>query len=134
MRLKPRVVIVVAAALCASSCVSFPGAESLAVFEQPVSLLGQEVRVCGYLDSVSNISEQPWGSRAGPGRGLSVKAPTELGRAILGRVRAGERRFCLTGTIFRTGCETDPETVCLEWGFDYGIEVARLNPSSPGLR
>lgn len=88
------------------------------VFRNPGAALGHMVTVCGYMPDVANI-ERSRESRYG----LAVDGQ---GREIGRRLGRGERRLCLEGRIFRTGCG---EEICSGWSYAYGIQVVRVtNP------
>lgn len=125
--------LLVKAALCASaaSCATANRSISTELFRDPTPHLGQSVIACGYMVDLWNLTERRSGSRGGVGRGLSVR---HGGSALERQLLSPNEPICLAGRIFWAGCETDPERVCVDLAFDYGIEVDRLVDAPAGDR
>jgi hypothetical protein len=102
-----------------AACQTLPPGPSAAIFRDPASYAGQEVRVCGYLEDTSNINEAKGRFK----RGLSLEGD---GPALLQRVRDRRHRTCLVGKVRRFGC--GEEQICLEWAYPWGIAVSRVEP------
>lgn len=104
--------------LLLASCQTIQRREFSPVYDDPAASLGQEVRVCGYLSGGGNL----W--RDSPTRDLDDPIGLSLvdKKAVTAR-RTGYR--CITGTVVRLGCQV--EVICLEWNFEYGIEVRKID-------
>jgi hypothetical protein len=102
------------AALCSAvvlaGCATYRTPE---VFAQPQAYVGQEVRVCGVRE-YGNLLETNRGDR-----GLVIVQAGPLGLR-------SSRHVCVEGEIEYVGCLTDPNVVCVDWAYDYGIIVRRL--------
>jgi hypothetical protein len=122
----------IAAMLAIVACTTREGRVSTDLLQQPAPYLGQVVTVCGFMIGTSNIAERRDGSRSGVGAGLSVRH-RELGPALVQLLRQGRENLCLQGRIFRTGCELDPEIICMEWAYEFGIEVDRVFDVTEGV-
>ena len=108
----------VAALLALSSCAPIQRPSTQDTYRNPAAWLGREVRVCGYIDHPSSISQRRQG-----GPSLSVLDRTD---SIGPRRKAGQRYFCLEGTITWMGCETDPNVICADATRDHAITVTRV--------
>jgi hypothetical protein len=102
-----------------AACQTFPASRSAAIFRDPGSHAGQDVRICGYLEGPANILE----ARGRFERGLSLERQS---RALGQRVRDRRRHTCLEGKLVRFGC--DEGQICLGWGYPWGILVRRVEP------
>lgn len=110
-----RLVTFLVAALSLFGCSSVPDLDrSALVFRDPATYVGKQVRVCGFMVTPSNLQESDDDLR---GPGLSLDGPVI---AATGWKRGDRLRTCLSGVVFKAGCETG---VCVDWAYEYGLSV-----------
>lgn len=103
--------------VCLVGCQSPAALQGATVYEAPDGFLGQNVRVCGYLDGASNIyRDDPAVERDDFPVGLSVIDEAGVFPGVPSQTRA-----CLVGTVVRLGCGV--ELLCNEWAYEYDIRV-----------
>ena len=87
------------------------------VFDDAARLVGQDIRVCGFLRHHTSL----FASRSEEELGFSLTASSDVvQRRLINRVG---RPICVSGRLEYIGCRTDREVVCVDWEHDYLLTV-----------